>query len=80
MPPSVPPQLGATTARAYRELLKVQRALFRGDAPTGFGEAGSERISAGVVFALTVGILDEYGHRLAGLQRVCEMLLESPAA
>ena len=33
MPPSVPPQLGATTASAYRELLKVQRALFRGDAP-----------------------------------------------
>ena len=33
MPPSAPPQLGATTARAYRELLKVQRTLFRGDAP-----------------------------------------------
>ena len=33
MPPSAPAQLAATTARAYRELLKVQRALFRGDAP-----------------------------------------------
>ena len=33
MPPCAPAQLAATTARAYRELLKVQRALFRGDAP-----------------------------------------------
>ena len=33
MPPTPPAQLAATTARAYRELLKVQRTLFRGDAP-----------------------------------------------